>query len=259
MRRRQNQDCLSDLQLDRWLSGELSAEQTQRSAAHLEECPLCQRRYVELSMEHRRFADLPPMGELERPGGGATLLDDKAFQTRRERRSQWFWVASTLAAAGVALFVARPWQRGAPPAEENGSGTRTKGASARLGWVVRRGEHVFTGRPEQALRAGDALRFTVSAAEPVYVAVLGLDATGRIGVYHADADRLARVEAGEQQALPGAIELDAAPGEERLYGVFCAAPMALSSVRFAVERAPDAPALPEGCSFERWTLSKEER
>jgi hypothetical protein len=107
------------------------------------------------------------------------------------------------------------------------------------------------------VRAGDALRFTVSAHEPVYVAVLGLDATESLSVYHPAGDRLTQVEAGQQQPLPGAIELDATPGDERLYGVFCTTAVPLSAVTFAVERSPEAPALPEGCSFERWTLSKE--
>jgi hypothetical protein len=152
----------------------------------------------------------------------------------------------------------QPWPFADPASRENpGHGIRAKGSDASLSWVVRRGERVFMGHPEQRLRAGDAVRFTVSSPEPVYVAVLGLDVGGRLSVYHPDGDRLTRVEPGRDQPLPTAIELDATAGQEQLYGVFCSSPVPLSEVTLAFERTPAAPALPRGCSVERSTLNKE--
>jgi hypothetical protein len=76
-------------------------------------------------------------------------------------------------------------------------------------------------------------------------------------VYHPDADELAQVEPGKDQPLPTAIALDATPGDERLYGVFCSSSRSVSELRRAIERAPDAPVFPPGCSHELRTLYKE--
>ena len=162
------------------------------------------------------------------------------------------------AAAAIALAVSQPWTRSDPDRRDLADGeTRAKGRGPTLGWVVRRGERVFTGQPEQRLRAGDAVRFTVSSSEVRFVAVVGLDGSGRVSVYHSDGDRLSRVEPGRDRPLSTAIELDAPPDGERLYGVFCSSPVPLAQVTAAVERAPDSPALPPDCTVVRSTLGKE--
>jgi len=239
------------------MAGELSAEAGQAMALHLEACTICRQRHADLAEEQRRFAgDLPACAPLEQPGAvGASGLRWRV----RPPGLRWFLGASALAAAAaLVLFVARPGQLGTPSVlRSDGFGTRAKGSGASLGWAVRRGEHVFTGSPERALRAGDALRFTISSREPVYVAVLGLDAAGRLSVYHPNADRLTRVEAGQQQPLPSAVELDGTTGDEALYGVFCSSALPLSVVTLAVERSPQDPPLPLGCAFERWKVRKE--
>jgi hypothetical protein len=161
------------------------------------------------------------------------------------------------AAALIAFAVGEPW-RDAPNDDGLGTfGTRTKGGPASLGWVVRRGARVVAGRPEEPLQPGDALRFTISAREPVFVALLGLGASGKPSVYYPDADELAGLPAGDEQLLPIAIELDATPGDERLYAVFCQKPVSVAAVLEAVERSPQAPALPVSCTGERHTLQVE--
>jgi hypothetical protein len=271
--RRRSEDCPSDLKLDRWLAGELTRDEQREVEAHVEGCDPCRHRHAELAESRRSFArDAPPFAAIERPapslsqpGQGPPPRSEPVTASRRELarraapRAHWLVGASALAAAAaIALAVGKPGP--IPPSSSGdpaGSATRTKGGVASLGWVVRRGEHVFAGRSEETLRAGDAVRFTISAREPVYVAVLGLDAGGQLSVYHPDGERLSKVEAGRDQLLPTAIELDATPGAERLYGVFCPSAVLLSGVRAAIERAPDAPALPQGCSIERRTLNKE--
>jgi hypothetical protein len=170
---------------------------------------------------------------------------------------RWRSAAPLLAAAAaLALAIGQPWQLWGPFAKESSNGTRIKGGGTHLTWVVRRGERVFTGHPDLELHAGDALRFSVSAREPVYVALIGLDAAGGWSVYHPEQDSLARLEAGNEQPLPVAIELDAAPGDERLYAVFCRGAASLASVKEALVRSADAPALPSGCEHELHTLHK---
>jgi hypothetical protein len=276
--RRRSADCPSDLKLDRWLAGELMPDEQGALATHVEACQSCQHRHGELAESRRSFSrEAPPFATIERPASipatrapSASTSSERSERgvasrraiaggSARSQRSHWLLGASALAAAAaIAFAVGKPWSASGPSTlDVEGPATRAKGPLASLGWVVRRDGHVFAGHPDQSVRAGDAVRFTVSAREPVYVAVLGLDASGRLSVYHPEAEQLSRLEAGRDQLLPTAIELDTTAGAEQLYGVFCRNEVALSRVRGAIERSPGAPALPPGCSSERWTLHKE--
>lgn len=260
MKRRLSEDCLSDLQLDRWLARELSQREQHKLEVHVARCSSCRERRVELEDEQRRFGQSAPelaaasQPRATEPAPGVTPL--------RAPGARGLWLAGAgalAAAAALALLVNRtalsPVSPG--PTDTPSHGIRTKGGVASLGWVVRRGAQVFAGHPDLSLRPGDALRFTVSAREPVYVAVLGLDAAGHLSVYHPEGNQLSRVEAGQKQPLPVAIELDTTPGEEQLYGIFCNAEVRLAPITAALERSSKAPALPSGCSYERWSLKKE--
>lgn len=239
MMQRRNAGCPSDLKWDQWLGGELSAEPRELER-HLASCEDCQRRWAELREAQERFArEAPPFAALR---AGA-----------QQRRGPWRAVVPALLAAAVlSLAIGQPWRR-----VDEGSGTRTKGAVARLSWVVRRGGRVFAGDQEKRLRAGDALQFSVSAREPVYVALLGLDAGGRASVYYPSAAQMRQLPAGNAQPLELAIELDAAPGEERFFAFFCRDAVPLGSLREAVEGSADMSAAFAGCTLERVTLQKE--
>jgi Domain of unknown function (DUF4384)/Putative zinc-finger len=272
--RRHSESCVSNLKLDRLLAGELTPDEQRAVEAHVESCDSCQQRHVTLAESRRSFPrDAPPFAAIERSATSPSprVLDPTrrtesitssrpkfAPQPPRSERSAWLVIAPALAAAAaIALAIAEPWTPSVPSARDTtGSGTRTKGGPASLGWVVRRGEHVFAGRPEQPVRAGDAVRFSISAREPVYVAILGVDPKGRLSVFYPEGDQLAKVEAGRDQLLPAAIEVDMAAGAEQLYAVFCTSAVALSPVRDAIERSADAPALPGGCSIEHSTLNE---
>jgi anti-sigma factor RsiW len=273
--RRRSEDCPSNLKLDRWLAGESMADEQRAVAAHVEACERCQQRHAELAESRQSFArEAPPFAAIERPASGLpkralspSTPSERVISNRRRlaggpahrQRSHWLLGASALAAAAaIAFAVGKPWPSSdVSTLEEEGPGARTKGGVASLGWVVLRNGHVFAGRADQPVRAGDAVRFTVSAREPVYVTVLGLDASGRLSVYYPEGEQLSKLEPGRDQLLPTAIEWDATAGAEQLYGVFCRSVMALSPVREAIQRSPDAPALPPGCSIEHWTLPKE--
>ncbi len=253
--------CPSDLSLDRGLAGELTPAEARAQEGHLASCAFCESRRAALLEARRRFAsEAPPFSALAASAGDAPPSAPRSGPMPRSRRSasrRWLAGGVGLAAAALlALAIGAPW-RESPSDGIDTFGTRTKGGPASLGWVVQRGERVFAGRPEQRLHPGDAVRFTITAHEPVFVAVLGLDGGGKPSVYYPDADRLARVEAGSDQVLPAAIALDTAPGNQRLYAVFCASAVPVARVTEAVARSPDAPALPPGCSGERHTLQLE--
>jgi len=259
MTRRRSEQCLSDLKLDRWLSAELTPPEQRSAEAHLMACDSCRSRRAELLEARSGFPrEAPPFAALGRFEQGASR--PAASTARRPSRRlapvvRWLAGGGALAAAAALAFaIGEPWRASQSSA---GAGTRTKGGLASLGWVVRRGERVFTGRPDQPLRAGDAVRFTISAREPVFVAILGLDARGTSVVYYPDGEQLSKVEAGRDQLLPAAIELDARPDEEQVYGIFCSSPVPVAPVREAIERSASVPALPEGCSSERVSLPRE--
>jgi hypothetical protein len=273
MMRRRSESCASDLKLDRWLAGELTPDEQRDVEAHVESCDSCRQRHAVLAESRRSFTrDAPPFAAIGRSATPASRELDSSSRTEAVassrqglgnrslggKHSHWLVAASALAAAAaIALAIGKPWTSSVPSAEDEvGSETRTKGGPASLGWVVRRGEHVFTGRPGQRLRAGDAVRFSISAREPVYVAILGLDPKRQLSVYYPEGEQLSKLEAGRDQLLPAAIELDAAAGAEQLYAVFCPSAVAISTVRDAIERSPDSPALPGGCTLERQTLNE---
>lgn len=265
MMRRLGDGCSSDLMLDRWLSGELTASEQRAAEAHLQGCASCRARRAELQAAHRDFArEAPPLAALGRvglaPGYSQPVASEAPSWLRAGLRPSTFWfagAAALAAAAALVLVVGAPWRASERASDEApGLDTRTKGGLARFGWMVRRGERTFEGRPEQPLRAGDALRFSVSAREPVFVAIFGRDAD-TTSVYYPDGKRLARVEAGHAELLSAAIELDATLDPQQLIAVFCTSPVSLAPVRAAVERSPREPALPAGCSSEHRTLLKE--
>jgi len=257
MTRRRGDPCLSDLVLDRWLVGELTPAEGRLAEEHVSRCDGCRSRRAELSESRRGFLrDAPPFAALERgPSLAASAAQRSAAPlSRSPLAGRWFAGAAALAAAAVvALAIGQPWRAPEPLSDA----TRTKGGTASLSWVVRRGERVFAGHPDQPLRAGDAVRFTINARESLYVAIFGFDGATEPRVYFPDAERLAKVEAGREQVLSMAIELDATPQDERGCAVYCRSPEPVASVRDALARSVDNPRLPEGCSAERWSLRKE--
>src|SRR5204863_72309 len=67
-----------------------------------------------------------------------------------------------------------------------------------------------------------------------YVAVVGIDGSGAATAYYPFGSREpAAIAPGGDAVLPGAIALDAAPGDERFYAVFAERPFAIDAALFA--------------------------
>jgi len=220
--------CLSDLRLDELLAGELAGDDATATERHLGECARCRTRHTALVADRAQFrAALRPL-----------------------TRKRTAWHGPALAAGAVALAASAALVVRTPD-----DGTRSKGG-ARLGFVVVRGDVMRAGGPGERVHPGDTLSFLVTSARPSYVAVLGRDAAGRVSVYFPSGDRAERVAAGRDLQLPQAVVLDGTLGHEQLYGVFCAAPVALAALRDAtgagqLEREP-----PEGCTVDRLAIEK---
>ena len=100
--------------------------------------------------------------------------------------------------------------------------------------------------------AGARIRFEAQGNKPGYIAVVGIDGAKATTVYYPyNADRATAIST--QRLLPGAIELDATPGDETFYALFSAQPFAIDSVLPAVKGAGS---LPAGIAMSRVVLHK---
>jgi hypothetical protein len=213
-RQTRDERCLSDLALDRLVAGEpVDAAVT----THAADCARCSGRLDEF--RRARAFDAPLLDELRLRGGGSVVP--------LKRR---VWLSTMLplfaAAALLLLFLPRLF---------HSTGEREKGLSTlALDIVVRHADgHIEALEPNGRVRAGDAIRFLVSAPRAGHLVVLGLDAAGTVSVYVANGDEPLPIERGRKQAMPGSIVLDATPGAERLVALECDA-------RFSVANAVDA-------------------
>jgi len=213
-RQTRDERCLSDLALDRLVAGERVAA----AETHVAGCARCAERLAEF--RRARELDAPLLDQiLQRAGGTVVPL---------KRR---IWLSAMLplvAAAAIFLFLL-------PRFLHPGMGEREKGSSAlALDVVVKHANgRVEALGPDGRVRAGDAIRFLVSAPRAGHLVILGLDAAGQVSVYVADGDDPHHIDRGTRQAMPGSIVLDATPGAERLVALECEA-------RFPVAEAVDA-------------------
>jgi hypothetical protein len=151
------------------------------------------------------------------------------------------------------------WPRNIGRLIEPEAPTRIKG-SGRLSYVIEHQDRQRPGQPRDRVSAGDRLQFLYSLAEARHLALLGRDGAGTVSVYHpASGATTAPAGAGSSVQLPRSIELDAVPGPERIYGVFCRGATPLAALRQAVAASPEAPSFPAGCEVETIVLQKERR
>lgn len=243
--------CLSDLQLDQLLLGELGVDDEAAAHAHLEGCPRCQTRRASLVEDQRRFAaSHPALPSLALPVAPSPPPEEgKLAEVIPLARRMRPVVATVVAlAAGLALFLL--------PGGEGGPEVQSKGRDF-LSFFVKRGEALREWSPGQPLHPGDKLRFVVDTRTDAYVAVLSRDAAGTFSVYYPLAQRTAEVKGSlEPTALPLATELDAVLGGERLLGVLCDQAVFLAELERAFRARPDNPALPAGCRGQTLVVRK---
>lgn len=236
---------LTDLELERHLAGDLDAarfaEATDADRTRLGELRAEQEaflRSVDVDMEVRRIEQRVARAASEAPG----------------TRSWWRWLipVGTLAAAAAAIlvFIKRPGGTDAPIGEDD---IQVKGDDITL--VV----HLATGSDSKRLSSGDTvapgdrIRFEVNAQKPGFVAIIGIDGSGTPTIYHPDQGTGPTAFDPASRLVPGAIELDATPGDEHFYAVYSASPFVLDAVIPAIAGNG---ALPHGVSKAEVVLHK---
>jgi len=216
-----NQPCLSNLVLDEWFAGELDAEARVRAEDHLLGCSRCAARRDALAGERSGFLQAAP--------------DLRALQARvvgRTPRPKRGWPAvvpalvSAGALAAIALIALQPANRPA--------GTRSKGGTQpQLGLFVKHGARIARAASGDTVHPGDRVRFTYTSDRDRHLALLNRDALGA-RIYYPSGPHAARVAAGSGVALDFSVELDAAPGVERMVAVFCDGPFLVEPLRVAL-------------------------
>lgn len=199
--------CPSEAVLEAYELGE-TIDQKQRD--HVRACALC-----EAKLKERRSA-FDALGEV-----AIVRAIHRAVPAQETAPAKTRWlpkligVLSCAAAASVAFFVLRP-----PQPEIV---VRTKGTVG-FDVLVERNGVVRRAVPNEELRAGDHLRFEVDLTEEAHVMIVGVEANGALYNAFPATTSVAvsrEMAKGQDQVLPGAVELDETLGKESLYLVSC--------------------------------------
>ncbi len=209
--------CPSTFALERLRQGELlGSEEARRLEEHLDGCRRCQGR------RERIVAAVAPRWE---------GFPEPAARFRS--RDRWVWARRWLLGPCLAATVAVIVIFGRPDSEE-----RSKGGGVQLRVHVRhldgRTEVVSAGA---TLVPGERLRFEVSSPQDAHVAVISLDAQGKITPFLPMEGQALAHPARKTIVYPQAIELDDTMGPERLILFTCARPTQVGAVVKAVRTA----------------------
>jgi hypothetical protein len=236
----------TDLELERSLVGDLSAARASALATEATEAD--KQRLGELETEHAAFLQSVDVeAEVRR-------IEQRSERYKPEARRpfwlRWLVPIGTLAAAAAALVLFLQSKKPAP--RGNGSNDdddiRTKGGDISL---VIHGEASALANGD-SITAGTKIRFEAQGEKPGFIAVVGIDGARETTVYY-PYGATAATAIGTERLLPGAIKLDATPGDETFYALFSTKPFAIDAVLPAVRGAGT---LPPGIAMSRVVLHK---
>jgi hypothetical protein len=202
--------CLAPVVLQRIAAGESTGAES-----HADGCASCQARI-------ERYREASAAFLRQRP---PELFLRKLQRRKHPVRS---WLPLALCGALSLAIIAIP---------RGGEEIRNKGASP-LSVVYRRGNaEPLPVVPEHRLKQGDALRFSYAPSKQGYLAILNVDAAGKVTAFYPyDGDRAVPLES--QGWLPGSVVLDATQGPEWLVGVFAAKPFPVAPLAAQLSSLP---------------------
>ncbi|MBA3456199.1 MAG: DUF4384 domain-containing protein [Deltaproteobacteria bacterium] len=158
---------------------------------------------------------------------------------------RWMFAGGALAAAAAALLiiVRRPDQT-----VEDDIGV--KGGDVAL---IIHTEHRQLASGD-TVQPGERIRFEINAGRRGYVAIIGIDGAGAQTVYFPfNGTQPAAIDPSVDRILPGAVKLDATPGDERFFALYSEQPFILDTVLPALRGAK----LPAGVASAEVVLHKQ--
>ncbi|MEO8842562.1 MAG: DUF4384 domain-containing protein [Kofleriaceae bacterium] len=232
----------TDLELERSLAGDLSSARS--SALTTEATEADKARLGELEQEHAAFlATVDLDAEVRR-------IEQREERYKPEARRpfwlRWLVPIGTLAAAAAALVL---FLQSKKPATHTGDDDdfRTKGDDISL-IIHGEAQPLLSG---DVITAGTKIRFEAQGSKPGFIAIVGIDGTQQTTVYYpygaSEATQLT-----SDRMLPGAIKLDATPGDETFYALFSTQPFSIDTVLPAIRGGK----LPAGVAMSRVVLHK---
>jgi hypothetical protein len=229
--RRREARCISDLELDRLVGGELEPTEERVLLGHAGGCEACRARLEAIRADQRSFAEKQPPFVQPGPTGDG-------------RRAMMLGLAPILAAAACLIML---FGRTAVLPVDAPLPLPTKGGKALEFYVLRHGE-VSAGNEQMSLHPGDTVEFVFSSQRPGYLAILSVDGAGRANVYFpAGADRAAAFQEGLGQPVPVSTILDDTLGDERIYALQCDTAIVLEPIRAALAGSAEGPPPIAGC------------
>jgi len=194
----------TDVQLERHLAGELAIDNATDAD---------RTRLGELRAEHEAFLrSVDVDNEVRR-------IQQRAERAIPEKRVWWRWMvpagALAAAAAVVLVFMRRGGER--PQTDDD---MQVKGDDITLLLHVATVDGSRRVQSGDTVQAGDRIRFEINAPKPGFVAVIGIDGSGAASVYYPEGGAEPAAFDPSARILPGAIELDTTPGDEKFYAVY---------------------------------------
>ena len=171
---------------------------------------------------------------------------EKMAPEPKKLASWWRWVftGGALAAAAAAIFLI------VRPKDKTEDDIGIKGGDVSL-IIHTEGRQLASG---DTVQAGERIRFEINAGRRGYVAIVGIDGAGAQTVYfpfHGTAP--AAIDPKVDRILPGAVKLDATPGDEKFYALYSEQPFVLDAVLPALRGAK----LPVGVTSAEVVLHKQ--
>lgn len=207
----------TDLQLERHLAGELEIPNaTDADRARL----------GELRAEHEAFLrGIDVDNEVRR-------IQQRAARAVPEKRLWWRWLVPAGALAAAAAVVLVFVRRGSEPSPDDDMQVKGEDITLLVHVATTDGSRrVATG---DTVQSGDRIRFEINAQKPGFVAVIGVDGAGVASVYYPEGGAEPATFDPKTRVLPGAIELDATPGDEKFYAIYGRSPFDVYQVMNAL-------------------------
>ncbi len=215
--------AFTDLELERVLAEDLPASELDGKATAAD-----RQRLDELRAEHQAFlATVDVDAEVRAIGRKIEKLPAEP----RKLASWWRWVITGGALAATAAAVLIVIDRRPDPTPDDDIGVKGDGISLIIHTESRR---LATG---DIVHPGERIRFEINAARRGYVTVIGIDGAGaRTTYFPFGASAAAPIDPAQTRILPGAIQLDATPGDEKFFAVYATHPFTTDEAIAAIAK-----------------------